>query len=155
MIDLERQLQEHHKYPPEKGSKHRIIQDYTEKEAYLEHEVGHCELWVVDVTACLPVRVVYYLILHFSPLIVMGFMGQIEISFYSLLKKVWARLYIVFSESHRNACKGVNSVQCFEISFLFYFSAEALPNLCLSAAIQDGRFSRTGAVPGGNLHRRG
>ncbi|XP_064595518.1 PH and SEC7 domain-containing protein-like isoform X3 [Liolophura sinensis] len=46
VIDLERQLQEHHKYPPEKGSKHRIIQDYTEKETYLEHELKRFRTYV-------------------------------------------------------------------------------------------------------------
>jgi hypothetical protein len=37
---MERDLHEHRQYPPEKGSKARIIQDYIERENYLEHEVS-------------------------------------------------------------------------------------------------------------------
>ena len=36
---LETDLHEHRLYPPEKGSKSRVIQEYTEKEAYLQFEV--------------------------------------------------------------------------------------------------------------------
>lgn len=36
--EIEKDLHEHRQFPPEKGSKARIIQDYIEKESYLEHE---------------------------------------------------------------------------------------------------------------------
>ena len=36
---LEKDLHEHRLYPPEKGSKSRVIQDYTDKETYLQFEV--------------------------------------------------------------------------------------------------------------------
>lgn len=36
--EIEKDLHEHRQFPPEKGSKARIIQDYIEKENYLEHE---------------------------------------------------------------------------------------------------------------------
>ena len=39
--DLERDLKDHRTYPPEKGAKPRVIQDYLEKEQYLEYEVSY------------------------------------------------------------------------------------------------------------------
>ena len=36
---VDRDLHEHRKYPPEKGSKARVIQEYVEKEQYLQYEV--------------------------------------------------------------------------------------------------------------------
>lgn len=36
---LETMLDEHRKYPPEKGSKSQVLQNYKEKESYLNYEV--------------------------------------------------------------------------------------------------------------------
>lgn len=36
---LESELEEHHKSPPERGSKSLVIQNYKEKEVYLNYEV--------------------------------------------------------------------------------------------------------------------
>jgi hypothetical protein len=38
--ELERDLKEHRQYPPEKGAKSRVIQEYLEKESYQEYEVS-------------------------------------------------------------------------------------------------------------------
>ena len=40
LAQLENDLAENSKHPPEKGSKSRIIQDYLEKETYLQFEVS-------------------------------------------------------------------------------------------------------------------
>ena len=42
---VDRDLHEHRKYPPEKGSKARVIQEYVEKEQYLQYEVGLQLCW--------------------------------------------------------------------------------------------------------------
>ena len=42
---IESDLLEHRKYPPEKGSKARIIQEYMEKEAFLDSEVRSFANW--------------------------------------------------------------------------------------------------------------
>lgn len=39
-MEVEREINEHRRYPPEKGAKSRIIQDYVEKETYLQFEVS-------------------------------------------------------------------------------------------------------------------
>lgn len=36
---LEAMLDEHRRSPPEKGSKSQVVQNYKEKEAYLNYEV--------------------------------------------------------------------------------------------------------------------
>ncbi|XP_062589708.1 PH and SEC7 domain-containing protein 1-like isoform X1 [Saccostrea cucullata] len=45
-MEIERDLHDHRQYPPEKGSKARIIQDYIEKENYLEHELKRYKTYV-------------------------------------------------------------------------------------------------------------
>ena len=42
-MDIESDLHEHRQYPPEKGSKARIIQNYIDKENFLEFEV---KIWL-------------------------------------------------------------------------------------------------------------
>jgi PH/SEC7 domain-containing protein len=43
VLRLEAELEEHRKSPPEKGSKSLVVQNYKEKEAYLNFEVrGAC-----------------------------------------------------------------------------------------------------------------
>ncbi|XP_056017644.1 PH and SEC7 domain-containing protein-like isoform X3 [Ostrea edulis] len=44
--EMERDLHEHRQYPPEKGSKARVIQDYIERENYLEHELKRYKTYV-------------------------------------------------------------------------------------------------------------
>lgn len=44
----DRELLEHRKYPPEKGSKSRVIQDYIEKEQYLQHEVIYSSIFTTS-----------------------------------------------------------------------------------------------------------
>ena len=39
LTQIEMDLAEHVKYPPERGAKARVIQDYIEKENYLQFEV--------------------------------------------------------------------------------------------------------------------
>ena len=39
VVELEQEIHEHRLYPPEKGAKSRFIQDYMEKEQYLQFEV--------------------------------------------------------------------------------------------------------------------
>ena len=36
---LDRDLHEHRRFPPEKGAKSRVIHDYCDKESYLQFEV--------------------------------------------------------------------------------------------------------------------
>ena len=40
VLHVEQDLTDHRHCPPEKGAKSRIIQDYCEKEAYLQYEVS-------------------------------------------------------------------------------------------------------------------
>eukprot|EP00105_Crassostrea_gigas_P022739 XP_011442357.1 PREDICTED: PH and SEC7 domain-containing protein 3 isoform X2 [Crassostrea gigas] len=44
--EIEKDLHEHRQFPPEKGSKARIIQDYIEKESYLEHELKRYNTYI-------------------------------------------------------------------------------------------------------------
>ncbi|XP_078319775.1 PH and SEC7 domain-containing protein 1-like isoform X1 [Crassostrea virginica] len=46
MHEIEADLHEHRQYPPEKGSKPRLIQDYIEKESYLEFELKRYNTYV-------------------------------------------------------------------------------------------------------------
>ena len=45
---VDRELHEHRKYAPEKGSKQRVIHEYIEKEKYLQFEVRMCSSSVTN-----------------------------------------------------------------------------------------------------------
>ena len=46
----EQDLHEHQLYPPEKGAKSRVIQDYVEKERFLQFEVNETPKVLSNIT---------------------------------------------------------------------------------------------------------
>lgn len=57
LAQTEKELAEHREFCPEKGSRQRVIQDYVEKETYLEFEVINLDLNF----SCLLVILSFYL----------------------------------------------------------------------------------------------
>lgn len=54
--EVENDLRDHRQYPPEKGSKARIIQDYVDKEAFLEYEIKRYKTYIYLIQSNLSVH---------------------------------------------------------------------------------------------------